>query len=374
MRRSGLSLLVALAAAVPAVRAADGSPAELKTLRVLLVLDTSSNLAQSIKHDSENMRIVLEEHIPEGRRKIDVIDGKRVTRENILRYYRDLKTGPDEVLLFFYSGHGRIDPKLGQCLEPQMGKTPLVPRGDVRKAMEGKGAGLVILLTDCCSTRIAAKPGVATRQTITDVKLHPVLRSLFFLHRGTVDVTAAEDGTGSWGDDEHGGVFTCALVSLLEGDLKKLNKEQGGVLSWKEFFPQLSRETEKQFRDLATRARANRETVDQKTQRPRSFALPDPPVSRKTYAVVSLRNGSGRAVHFRYRWAGDKEWTDDSLPEKGMKSYDRVVDDGGKLPAFEIEAVGEAGKGMLEAAKWSGTGRPKYEDGKEYDVSAKPEK
>jgi hypothetical protein len=369
-----LAALVALAlsALVPAARATEdpARPNELKRVRALLVIDTESNLVDSVKHDRENMRILLQEHIPAERCKVDVLEGKKVTRQDILRYYRDLKTGPDEALLFFYAGHGCIDHDLGQCLQPQMAKTPLVPRAEVRKAMEQKGAGLVVLLTDCCSTRLKAKPKPNGRQTIKGVKLHPVLRCLFFQHRGTVDVTAAEDDTGSFGDDEHGGVFTGSLVTLLEGDLQTVDRNGDGFVSWKEFFPILARETEKNFRAFAERARANNEAVGQKTQRPRSFALPDAPVSR-TFAVVSLRNDSGKPVRYRYRWSGEKDWKEASVPEKGTASHNLALAQGRSLPEFEIEAINEKGKGTLRPGKWSGTGQPAYQDGKEYNISSK---
>jgi hypothetical protein len=372
LRRLAALVALALPSLVPAARAADGpaQPRELKTVRALLVIDTDSNLVESVKHDRENMRILLKEHIPEDRCKVDVLEGTRVTREEILRYYRDLRTGPDEALLFFYAGHGCIDPQLGQCLQPQMNHTPLVPRADIRKAMEEKGAGLVVLLTDCCSTRLKAKPKVNGRRTIKDVKLHPVLRCLLFQHRGTVDITAAEDGTGSFGDDQHGGVFTGALVSLLEGDLETLDRNRDGFLSWKEFFPLLARETEKRFKDFSERARANNETLDQKTQRPRFFFLADTP-ARQTFAVISLRNESGKAVHYRYRWAGEKEWKEARVPEKGAVCHSVALAAGRSLPDFEIEAIDEKGKGSLKPAEWAGTGPPDYPNGKEYKISSK---
>ena len=39
---------------------------ELKTVRALLVIDTSSNLAASVKHDRTNMKVLLEEYVPAG--------------------------------------------------------------------------------------------------------------------------------------------------------------------------------------------------------------------------------------------------------------------------------------------------------------------
>jgi hypothetical protein len=166
--------------------------------------------------------------------------------------------------------------------------------------MEDKGAGLVVLLTDCCST-VFRTPPVPTAPLETAPKhvpprqIDPVLRCLFFQHRGTVDVTAAEDGTASYGDDQQGGVFTTALVRLLGGDLKTLDRNHDGFLSWKEFFPALSHETEDSFKSLAARGRGRGDRVEQRTQRPHCLSpLPDPPPSGPTSAPTAPARGNGR--------------------------------------------------------------------------------
>jgi len=370
-----------LPALLPSVRALNRDvprPRELRKLRVLLVIDTytDSEMAASVDCDRRHVQELLENHVPEGRRQIDRLEGRKVTKENILKYYRELKVGPDEALLFFYAGHGGLDPKLGQCLQPQMGRTALVPRSEVRKAMDQKGAGLVVLLTDCCSSYLRGRPAVRDRETVTRVVLHPVLRCLFFQHRGTVDLTAAEDGTGAYADDQHGGVFTGALVTLLNRDLKTLDTDRDGFLSWKEFFPQLSRGTADQFEKFAEQQRADGKRLDQTTQRPRSFALPDglaTTEARTSYAVVSLHNDSGKAVRYRYRWTGEREWRAATVSRKGRVFHKLAVTETAKLPNLEIEAElgSERAKGSLKPARWTGTGRPGYEDGNEYNLIAR---
>jgi hypothetical protein len=375
---ASLVVLVVFAVARPA-RAADepaGLP-ELRKLRALLVIDSSSNLAVSVAHDRKTVETMLRSYVPADRLTVDVIDGTKVTRENILKHYRDLKTGRDEALLFFYAGHGAFEREKGQVLQPQMGKTPVIPRADVRRAMEDRKPGLVVLLTDCCSTYLRARPKRLHRKANSEPQLHPVLRCLFFQHRGTVDITAAEDGTASFGDDQHGGVFSNALVNLLESDLKRVDRDGDRFVTWKEFFPQVVRQTEKDFQDFAARARAAGEEVEQKTQRPHSFALPEAParpaVAKPTYAVVTLLNDSGSALSYRYRWSGEKEWKEDALARGGRKVHSRPVEGGAKLPDFEIKVKSENDDGhdTLRPAKWSGTTRPTYEDGNEYKVYAR---
>ncbi|HKI33004.1 MAG TPA: caspase family protein [Gemmataceae bacterium] len=372
-----LAVLLALALPVVPARADPGErdaskPHDLKRLRVLLVIDnTDPDHAVSVERDRQNVQTLLEEHIPKGRRQIDCLEGRKVTREEILKYYRDLETGPDEALLFFFAGHGGIDPKLGHCLQMAAGDQSRLPRADVRKAMEQKRAGLVVLLTDCCSTRVKTKPLDGANQPLTPRELHPVFRCLFFQHRGTVDITAAEDDSGAFGDDR-GGVFTSALVNLLQGDVKALDTDHDGFVSWKEIVPLLSKKTEENFKDFADRCRDQQKHLDQKTQRPSFLALPDAPSdeAKQTYAVVSLHNDGGKPVHYRYRWSGEKEWKVATVSRKGHVLHKVAVSDAGRLPTLEIEAVARCRR-SFKPAKWAGRGRPEYKDGNEYNINAR---
>src|SRR6266568_8681952 len=122
------------------------SQAELTRLRVLLVIDTNSSLKESVEFDRFRLTQMLENAIPPSRRTITVLDGDKVTKDNILGHYRDLKTSPDEALFLYYCGHGAMDPQKGRFFALQKiktGKIEPVFRADIRRAMEAKGAGLV---------------------------------------------------------------------------------------------------------------------------------------------------------------------------------------------------------------------------------------
>ena len=85
-----------------------------------------------------------------------------------------------------------------------------------RSAWPPGQARAIIFLTDCCSTytrrRGVEEPLILKRAVKSE--MHPILRCLFFQHRGLVDITAAEDGTGSYCDDD-GGIFSRSPVEDL---------------------------------------------------------------------------------------------------------------------------------------------------------------
>jgi hypothetical protein len=189
---------------------------ELKRLRALLVIDTQSNLGDSVVKDRETMRRLLTSNIPTDRLELTILQGRDATPARILDYYRNLQTGPDEALLFYYAGHGAFNNFNGQAgnhyLTMDAGS---LERHILLRAMQAKRAGLIVLLTDCCSdvVKLQGFADVTTSEggTAQARQLQHLTRCLFFQHRGIVDITAAWIGSSAYGDTQVGGFFTASL-------------------------------------------------------------------------------------------------------------------------------------------------------------------
>src|SRR5262245_11471627 len=240
-------MLLAGAPAAPAQAPRVSPPAELKKLHVLMVFDTKDErLEPSLVIDEKRLTQLWANTMPKERYSLTVLKGAKVTPQAILEHYRKLKLGPSEGALFVYGGHGAIDPKKGHYLQLASGK-PLI-RSELRKAMEATRAGLVVIVSDCCSTPIRLKTtrdrGITKQES--PKRLHPTVRCLLFQARGTVDVTAATNNA-AWSDNERGGLFTRSFAALLAGPVKPLDTNKDGFVTWQEYFPKLQRETEVLF-------------------------------------------------------------------------------------------------------------------------------
>jgi hypothetical protein len=349
-----------------------GSPAlaaeEVKKLHVLVVLDTEDELlTASLAIDKKRIRHFLKTNIPEERYALTVIEGKDVTPERIVAYYRDLKVEADDGLLCFYGGHGATDPEKGHYLKLAC-RRPLV-RSELRKAMEAKRARLTVILSDCCSTpRPIARPSKVTAKGAREVaaarEVHPTVRCLLFRASGTVDVTAATTNA-SWSDTEKGGLFTRSVCRMMTTPIKALDIDRDGFVSWQEFFPQLRKETERIFRTWSRELRARGEKIEDASQRPHSFLLGNNQASR-TYAVVGLENGSGAALVYRWRWPGQDDWKEERL-QRGQKRVHFLPwsEAGRQPPKLEVVVVGR-GSSRLTTQPWTGQGEPVFGDGKAY--------
>ena len=122
---SGMGLLLS---AVLGWTAASAAPhPELRKVHALLVVDTLSDLGESVKVDGERIDHLLSNNCRKTGPRSGVLTGKDVNADAILSYYRGLKVGRDDALFFYYAGHGATDPQKGHFLALQeLGAKPLL--------------------------------------------------------------------------------------------------------------------------------------------------------------------------------------------------------------------------------------------------------
>src|SRR5947209_2467229 len=93
--------------------------AEASRVRILLLSDRSGNARERQRRavTLNRLRSVLRRSLRKqglrGRYTLDVLAGPRLTPDTVLNYYRNLRTGPDEALVFFGNAHGGTNPQRG---------------------------------------------------------------------------------------------------------------------------------------------------------------------------------------------------------------------------------------------------------------------
>jgi hypothetical protein len=311
---------------------------------VLLVIDTRSNLGESVEMDGRRMESLLRTGIPPNRLELTVFNkAGQLTRNSILNYYRNLKTGPSEALLFYYAGHGATDPDKGHFFALQELDTEPLIRDELRREMLQKKTGLVVILTDCCSNRYPLKK--KRKVWDTDHKeINPVLHNLFFQSKGVVDITAST-GTVAFGDEHEGGIFTQTFYKLaVLGRAADLDVNHDGFVDWNEFFGRLQRDTERRFVSWAAKQRALGEQIEEKSQKPRALQLPGQGTA--STAGVTIRNDTNRTIEYEYRWNKNDAWKKGTVTAK-------------KSTVHELPAKQEAASARLEIRSKEGNGTAK---------------
>lgn len=299
-------------------------------VRVLLVIDTHArdlgNFPQRVGGTMQNLLTTGFE----GRGNlitIDVLDGNRATPDRVISYYRNLQTNSTETLLFYYFGHGAIDPRNSEhYLAMQYGA---LFRSEVRAAMQAKRPRLAVLLTGCCSSYVPASriPQLSGPRNFNIAPLDygpnwQQITDLFFRPRGLVDVTATSPGTVALA-----GLFTDAVSETIYRKHGEVDLNRDGVLGWDEFLAHVRQKTNAKYVSLRPHS-PHASVRKQAYQLPHAFALPgSPQIVRKprvefpergnarptNYVVTVLTNPYNVDLSYQYRWGEQGAWVNGKL-------------------------------------------------------------
>ncbi len=155
-------------------------------------------------------------------------DGYTCTRDNVTQYINEMDVDKDDVVLFYYGGHGgrakdnEDDPWPQMCMNADISSESLfLPAARVERLIAEKSPRLRIILTGCCNSedaRISIKPlyaeGPAGPTILGDYDAE-AYKKLFLEAKGKVMMTSSKRGTVS-AACSGGSFFSIALLSTLD--------------------------------------------------------------------------------------------------------------------------------------------------------------
>ena len=176
--------------------------------------------------------------------------GYRTTPENCKRAVERLTCRPEDIIVFYYIGHGAHAEKEKKDPYPQMalanfdeGKN--IPLSWVHRVLKSKGARFTATIGMCCnslSDRLTAKNAPTFSVNYGNAKLNSkqlsAIQNMFLDYKGDFILSSASLGQSSWDGEtplkEHMDLFTAVTVTLFEEYSKT------GSLDWKSFFNNVS--------------------------------------------------------------------------------------------------------------------------------------
>ena len=171
-----------------------------------------------------------------------VISGKTYNKANVEKLIKDLKPDPDDIVVFYYTGHGfrktddeRPFPYID--LRPKDDKTYLVNSLNILDVFNSiknkpKSARLNLVISDCCNTvpgksKINAK-AIGGFRDIRDWSLDNCRQLFLNPAPMSVLVTASDVGQFSACDSTTGSLFTIFFKAALENNITNFKKN----VSW----------------------------------------------------------------------------------------------------------------------------------------------
>ncbi len=169
--------------------------------------------------------------------------GNECSKENLLKELNNLNCTKDDVVLFYYSGHGvhaeggRDDKFPQMCLKYNIrDQANFVPVRQVQEIISKKNQRLAIILTDCCNdideSGFVSVKGIAQERGVQVIKrsADPNYRRLFSDAEGIVTATGCKLGQTSKCNNLLGGFFTYHFLNQLNEICNGSGKATWGTL------------------------------------------------------------------------------------------------------------------------------------------------
>jgi len=186
-----------------------------------------------------------------GKLHMEVLDGRKARWANIRDYYRKTLKGlvnRDDILLFYYSGHGGISKGGNQEFHLHHDEYSTY-RFTVEDDMRALKARLNIVLYDCCSNfaqprkELSADDAARLPRPSGKKANTKLFKQLFYDSKNWVVVASSKAGTPSYCDNKTlGGFFTWSLVEALTLDVDAFGDKDSPV-TWDALLKKVGKET-----------------------------------------------------------------------------------------------------------------------------------
>lgn len=220
--RSTLTLLAAIMVFAQASLAAD--------LHVVMAIDTNDfSIGTSVENDMYHYQEFVQKIADYTDMNVNemIFSGDAFISDDVYNYVKDLKINPDDMVIFYYSGHGyRTEAKTTVWPVMHFGFQQLgLDVQDVADLVVAKAPRMALIMSDTCNgvedERFAPeweRNLMASR--VSDAKIREGYRQLFLGDDLLIMTTSSEPGQYSWGP-ESGGIYTSAFLKSMYYEVKR---------------------------------------------------------------------------------------------------------------------------------------------------------
>jgi hypothetical protein len=221
-------------------------------IHVLMIIDKYTSIAPSCIKDAEELKREL--------KTIETQTGLKVvyyecnfTPQSATKAIRSIKCGADDVLLFYYSGHGYryadqtdLFPYMAfQSSKNQKLSSEMLSLKEVSQFLKQKKARLTLVLGDLCNSIININEPLTMEPT---VNVPETYRQLFLYSKGDLIATSSKAGQPSIATS-FGSVWTMQLLKIMREAVS-----EGRIMTWEEILTAAKNKTASQSQGYGGRS------------------------------------------------------------------------------------------------------------------------
>ncbi|HEV7781924.1 MAG TPA: caspase family protein [Chitinophagaceae bacterium] len=181
------------------------------------------------------------------------ISGAKFGKTGLETALTNLKPGANDIVIFYYSGHGYSNDRNATEAYPQFDLrqsrfddilVATMNASEVFDKIKAKKARLNLVITDCCNSSLGLLKPEGKNFALTTKSLMSWEKSfcydLFMKSKGSIIATAAKKGQYAYGNTDVGGYFTSNIITSME---KYLSKFQTQSPTWEEIIAEAQTST-----------------------------------------------------------------------------------------------------------------------------------
>lgn len=178
----------------------------------------NNNISKSVKKDYATVSKFLEVLNTKNIVKVEkqVIMGKEATLTNVNKAISSLSCGPNDILFFYFSGHGGMRGGKRTILFLRNEDDELY-RDELENKFTNKQAKFKIIITDACSSPVDgirfSSRSYKAKGSANNPQIDAIYRKLFTGYTGMMSISASSPDEYAWSDDETGGYFTNYFIN-----------------------------------------------------------------------------------------------------------------------------------------------------------------
>ncbi len=211
-------------------------------LHFILVANTNDpRIGYSVQKDVTNLSSQIKDVATFLKIPLNYVEvsGEKFGKKNLEAAIAALKPGANDIVIFYYSGHGYSFENDKNQLYPQFDlrqsrfediTVATLNESQVFDMIKLKKARLNIVLSDCCNSNLGLLKPEGKNFALTAKSLMSwdavYCHDLFLKSSGSIIATAAKKGQFAYGNTDVGGYFTSNFVTSLEKYLSKFQTSQ----------------------------------------------------------------------------------------------------------------------------------------------------
>ena len=142
--------------------------------------------------------------------------------DTVKRNLNNISVRPDDVVMFYYSGHSNNSGTKWPALNLKTRKLKL---DNVIWSLKAKKPRLLVIIADSCNNLTSRGSSLNNFMSLRSIEAPKTqnYQQLFLKRQGTIIMGAAKPGEYAWGNAQHGGFFTYQLLESLNKELASSN-------------------------------------------------------------------------------------------------------------------------------------------------------